>query len=228
MMGERRVVAGTGLGSSGLPDANSYQSVPGCLISDPARCMVNPGKERVVLWSGVLPRVILFALAAGAAFGAVIAGHDVTIDGSLSTYVYQLANTEPSRAIVNFQLTSSGSHTQILVPNSDWLTATFAAGSGTGIQWIAMRSGIQPGGALSGFRVISSDAAGPATFRVDFDDFTSLPLPGFHVLHAWAEWSAGGGWRDSGGTGLARPAGGSTPFASSWGSMRGWAAPSKS
>jgi len=135
MIGERRVVAGTGLGSSELPDANSYPSVPGCLISDPARSMVNPGSEGVLLWSGVLLRVM------------------------------------------------------------------------SGIQWTTMGSGIQPGGAPSGIRVISAGAAGPATFRVDFDDFTSLPsrVPRItrlgrvecrsRLARLWWDWACPACWR---------------------------------
>jgi hypothetical protein len=139
--------------------------------------------------SSVLLRVILFALAAGVAFGGVIVTPTVTFDGSLYTYDYQLGNTELSLAIFNFQLTMSGSTTGIFAPNEEWITATFPVGSETGIQWITMGLGIQHGAALSGFRVESSDAAGSATFRVDFDDFkTSIP-----GCHAGAEWSAGAG-----------------------------------
>ena len=157
--------------------------------------------------------------------GAGLVGLDVTINPSLYTWVYKVTHAEPSRAIINSQMAIPGSNSQILAPNSDWLTATFAVGSATGIQWSMIDSGMQPGGAPSEFRVISSKAADPATFSVDIDGFTSLLSPGFHVLHAGAEWSAGVGRRDSGGPG---PAGGSAPFASSWRSMRGWVALSKS
>jgi len=186
---------------------------------------MNGGKEGFLMWSKVFPRVILFALAAGVAFGGVIVTPTVTSDGSLYTYDYQLENTELSAAIVNFQLTISGSTTGILAPNEEWLTETFPVGSETGIQWITMEFGIQLGEALSGFlRVISSDAAGPATFHVDFDDFKTS-IPGSTQGPSGVPEPAGATLV---GTGLAQPAGGSLPFASSWGSMRGWAALSKS
>jgi hypothetical protein len=119
-------------------------------------------------------------LVASVAFGGVIVTPTISFGGGLYTYDYLVSNTgvDPAAAVISFQLTISGSFSEILTP-LNWFSASFPAGGGeTGIQWIDPNlAGILPGEALSGFGLTSSDAPGLATFQVVYDDL-GTPPPG--------------------------------------------------